>query len=179
VSRNLDQPEEPAHEPKPAVVPEQQNFGKTEYEWAWELHKNCDNLLHQRLASFTAAQAMTLAAFTLLTVARFNASDKIPQGRLDLLETAGMLVLFLGLITAIMGYLVTRPMFKRLEILNIEYLAKNPVYARYRDAPGPRWRLYKIIIPDVLPAVEIGFWIYLLYLLNLGVSVGAAVPGAG
>jgi hypothetical protein len=28
--------------------------------WVWEIHKNCDQLLHQRLASFTAAQAMTL-----------------------------------------------------------------------------------------------------------------------
>ena len=24
--------------------------------WIWEIHKNCDQLIHQRLASFTAAQ---------------------------------------------------------------------------------------------------------------------------
>ena len=50
--------------------------------WVWEIHKNCDGLLHQRLQSFTAAQAMTLAAFTLLTIARFNATN-MPDFRLD------------------------------------------------------------------------------------------------
>ena len=32
---------------------------KEQRSWIWEIHKNCDQLIHQRLASFTAAQAMT------------------------------------------------------------------------------------------------------------------------
>jgi hypothetical protein len=36
-------------------------MSKTTEEWAWEFHKNCDAPLHARLASFTSAQAMTLA----------------------------------------------------------------------------------------------------------------------
>jgi hypothetical protein len=153
---------------------ERKQGGKTELEWAWEIHKNCDHLLHQRLAAFTAAQAMTLAAFTLLTVARFNVDpDKIPIARINLLEAARVLVLLLGLATALLGMFVAKPMFRRLEYLNDNFLYKIPVYHAYREAAvGARLRWYKNIIPVHLPAIEIGFWVLLLMLLVSGILHG-------
>src|SRR2546423_13368887 len=74
--------------------------------WIWEIHKQCDQLLHQRLASFTAAQAMTLAAFTLLTVARFNADpQKIDLTRINLLDRSRFIVIGFGVFLAVAGFL--------------------------------------------------------------------------
>jgi hypothetical protein len=73
--------------------------GKTEVEWAWEIHKNCDQLLHQRLASFTAAQAMTLAAFMVLTVARFQ--PNIPADRIIFVEAGRYVINLFGLILSV------------------------------------------------------------------------------
>lgn len=155
-------------------------FGKSDYEWAWEFHKNCDSLLHQRLASFTAAQAMTLAAFTLLTVARFNASGMMEMSamRINLLEWARALLLILGLLTAIMGLAVTAPMLARLEFINNAYLNQNPVYEAYKlsaqNSAFNGW--YKYVIPRALPAVEIIFWLLLLLLLFIGIKSDLVAP---
>jgi hypothetical protein len=106
---------------------------KDERKWVWEVHKNCDQLLHQRLASFTAAQAMTLASFSVLTVARFNAAAGMPEGRLELLDKARVGIAFFGLFLAFVGWLVTYPMFKRLNYLNHSFLFRDKTYQEYHD----------------------------------------------
>jgi hypothetical protein len=81
--------EQQLHSRLQELVPLTKNqLTKDQRSWIWEIHKNCDQLIHQRLASFTAAQAMTLASFSVLTVARFNAATNIAQGRLCLLDIA-------------------------------------------------------------------------------------------
>jgi|SRR5208283_1627642 len=93
---------------------------KEQRSWIWEIHKNCDQLLHQRLASFTAAQAMTLASFTVLTVARFQADPcKIDPFRIRLLDISRIGVATFGLFLAFAGWLVTYPMLKRLRFLSV------------------------------------------------------------
>jgi hypothetical protein len=155
---------------------------KTEIEWIWEFHKNCDQLLHQRLASFTLAQSMTLAAFTLLTVARFQ--GQVDPCRIPYVEAARYLVAIFGLLMAVFGWLVTYPMLKRLEHLNKKYLTeKIPVYKEYLDTvlestkfPWTGWKFpfkfYKDVIPIWLPAVEFGFWILLISLMTAAILSG-------
>ena len=145
--------------------------GPTNVAWVWEIHKNCDSLLHQRLQSFTATQAMTLAAFTLLTIARFNATN-MPDFRLTLLDYSRILVACFGLLTAVYGWLVTYPMFKRLQYLNLT-LTADPTYKSYIDAADTTMkvpfvridfplRIYRNVIPIWLPLTELGLWIGLI-----------------
>ncbi len=175
--------------------------GKTEVEWAWEFHKNCDQLLHQRLASFTAAQSMTLAAFMVLTNARFQ--PNIPADRLIFIELGRYTIDLFGLLMSIFTWIVTSPMVMRLDYLNKYVLANEiPVYNDYLykslDAftiPGwqlvdrvlkwlgrspeerePR-RFYRMIIPRILPIVELGLWI-ILFLLMVFADVFAGAPSA-
>jgi hypothetical protein len=154
--------------------------GKTDLEWAWEFHKNCDQLLHQRLTAFTNTQAMTLAAFTLLTIARFNTA--VPAERIGYFEAGRVLIAVLGLIMALLGGLVTYPMYRRLQYLNTQFLIdKLPGYREYvitslDDMRLPLIRLkfplrvYRSIIPIWLPLVEVAFWVILLILLVAGIS---------
>ena len=101
--------------------------------WIWEIHKNCDQLIHQRLAAFTAAQAMTLASFSVLTIARFNAAPTMASGRLSLLDWARVWVVLFGIFLAAVGWLVTYPMFKRLNYLNQTFLFRDKIYRDYFD----------------------------------------------
>lgn len=171
-----------------------------EYKWAWEIHKNCDQLLHQRLASFTAAQAMTLAAFTLLTVARFNAAANIPVTRLVLLDCSRLFIVAFGLILALFAWFVTLPMLRRLLFLNEYILKRDDLYRRYIDfidnpfslfdrevsiapdgspvLPGLKpWDLrfpltfYRNIIPMWLPLTEVTVWILLFVFTLIGTLV--------
>lgn len=153
---------------------------KDERSWIWEIHKNCDQLIHQRLASFTAAQAMTLASFSVLTVARFNATG-MPSERLWLLDYARVWVIAFGIFLAAVGWLVTYPMFKRLKYLNQTFLfPKDKIYLDYFDCI--KWKektwncstkkltmfpypLYNKFIPLWLPVAEGLFWLILLGLL--------------
>jgi len=101
--------------------------------WIWEIHKNCDALLHQRLAAFTTAQSMALASFTLLTVARFNADPcKISGWRIMLLDFSRFWIVLFGLFLSYATYMVTAPMLMRLDYLNEKYFFPNdPVYKEY------------------------------------------------
>jgi hypothetical protein len=158
--------------------------GKTEIEWAWEFHKNCDQLLHQRLASFTLAQSMTLAAFTLLTVARFQGA--LDPNRVHYVEAGRYLIALFGLLMAVFGWLVTYPMLERLDYLNNKYLTEEiPVYKAYlvTALEGARlpwskrqfpFNFYRRIIPIWLPAAECMFWILLIGLMS--VAIFAATP---
>jgi hypothetical protein len=111
------------------------SFPKEQRNWIWEIHKNCDQLMHQRLASFMAAQAMTLALFTLLTVARFNADPtKFAPPRIVLLDISRLGVTVFGVFLAVGGYLVTYPMRKRLQYLNDKFFfPKDKIYRDYFD----------------------------------------------
>jgi hypothetical protein len=161
-------------------------FAKVQRQWVWEIHKNCDQLLHQRLASFTAAQAMTLAAFTLLTVARFNADPKnISMERIWLLEGSRVLVILFGAFLAFAGFLVTYPMFKRLRYLNETFLFPlDQIYSDYfhciewtesKWSPASKtifpFPLYRKIIPLWLPVSELVLWGFLMVFLLRGVLV--------
>jgi hypothetical protein len=173
--------------------------------WIWEIHKNCDQLLHQRLASFTAAQAMTLASFSVLTVARFGANVAkaatattaaiagVPPERLLLLDIARLGVIFFGMFLAVVGGFVTYPMFKRLKYLNKEFLFSDKIYRDYFDCiewdeetwePGSKTRfpypLYARFVPVWLPAVEVLFWVGLggLLVVALWGPVAAVLYGA-
>ncbi len=163
--------------------------GKTEVEWAWEIHKNCDQLLHQRLAFFTAAQAMTLAAFMVLTNARFQLG--IPPDRVHWIEAARYTLNLFGVTLSIFTWMVTKPMVMRLDYLNKTILTPSiAIYNGYlNDALAsftiPCWswidwglmqagvpaeertprKFYRNIIPSTLPKVELGFWLVLLGLL--------------
>ena len=108
---------------------------KEERDFIWEIHKNCDQLLHRRLASFTAAQAMTLASFGVLTMARFQADPcKIGVPRIRLLEVSRFGVILLGISLAAAAFLVTYPMVKRLKFINENFLFEDrPVYEAYFD----------------------------------------------
>ncbi|HME21106.1 MAG TPA: hypothetical protein VKI44_07055 [Acetobacteraceae bacterium] len=168
--------------------------------WIWEIHKNCDQLLHQRLASFTAAQAMTLAAFSVLTVARFNATvatpattttaaiGGIPPERLWLLDIARVSVILFGMFLAAVGGLVTYPMFKRLKYLNKAFLFEDNTYCNYfhciewdEETWDPKsktrfpYPLYARFIPFWLPAAEVLFWAVLFGLLVVALWGPAAV----
>lgn len=155
--------------------------GKSEVEWAWEFHKNCDQLLHQRLASFTAAQAMTLAAFMVLTNARFQPGL---DERVVFIEFGRYLIDFFGLALSGFTWMVTYPMVKRLDYLNENILFEEiPMYKTYHQKaledfkiPGWRWidralvrfgapehertprRFYRNIIPRYLPISEMALW---------------------
>ena len=147
-----------------------------DYKWVWEIHKNCDQLLHQRLAAFTAAQAMTLAAFTLLTIARFKIDEDMVQ-RIPFLESSRFLVALFGLLVAVCGWLVTYPMYYRIQHLN-QHLATDSIYKEYldvvdKDVKVPFIRidfplkLYREVIPIWLPVFELGLWIGLIVLTIL------------
>jgi hypothetical protein len=195
-------PEEAAKlilEPQPNMD-EQQIHGKLlnllqtrlmadERKWIWEIHKNCDQLIHQRLASFTAAQAMTLASFSVLTVARFNAATGMAEGRLELLDKARVWVIGFGIFLAAVGWLVTYPMFKRLQYLNQNFLFRDKIYLNYFkciESKESSWgtkaekgtifpySLYKSFIPLWLPIAEGVFWLVLLRLLVVGLSLQPA-----
>jgi hypothetical protein len=163
-------------------------FAKEQRNWVWEIHKNCDQLLHQRLASFTAAQAMTLASFTLLTVARFNADPgKIAPSRILLLDISRVGVTLFGVFLAVTGYLVTYPMVKRLKYLNDKFFFPNDkIYRNYFDciewdentwSPTSKGRFpyafYRNIIPRWLPLAEGLLWVFLLLLLVFGISISS------
>jgi hypothetical protein len=150
---------------------------KTDFEWAWEFHKNCDQLLHQRLTAFTATQAMTLAAFTVLTIARFQTG--VSPDRLVYVDLGRYLIAIFGLAMAACGWLVTYPMYRRLQYLNTHYLAKeNGVYKAYIETavegmkvPILKFdfplRTYRRIIPIWLPLSEIVLWVGLMMLTSI------------
>ena len=153
--------------------------------WIWEIHKNCDQLLHQRLASFTAAQAMTLASFSVLTVARFNAVG-MPEGRLNLLDDARAWVVGFGIFLAFVGWFVTYPMFKRLMYLNQTFLFPgDTIYSDYFNCikwTKKTWgrekkrrtlfpySFYNKFIPLWLPAAEGLFWLVLAIFLAVALK---------
>jgi hypothetical protein len=180
----LDPPPDITEQQRRSRVQELLSITKEQRGWIWEIHKNCDQLLHQRLASFTAAQAMTLASFTLLTVARFNADpQKIAIERLWLLDISRVCVIMFGVFLAIAGIFVTYQMLKRLRFLNEKYLFPgDPIYRAYYDCiewSEENWssntktkfpyRFYRRIIPLWLPVAELLLWIMLLVLLALGI----------
>jgi hypothetical protein len=145
--------------------------------WVWEIHKQCDQLLHQRLASFTAAQAMTLAAFTLLTVARFNADPvRIAQERIHLLDISRLIVIVFGGFLAVASSLVTYSMFRRLNYLNRRFLFRDEIYDAYFYSIGWMVPFYRYIIPVGLPVAEFGLWALLLYLLRQGILADVSLP---
>src|SRR5579859_4182627 len=150
------------------------------YKWAWEIHKDCDQLLHQRLAAFTAAQAMTLTSFTVLTVARFGvkAADNIPPIRIVLLDVSRVFIALFGLLVAVFGWLVTYPMLKRLEALK-EVLREDQIYNKHieivEDLPVPflkirfSFKIYRDVIPVWLPISEFALWIMLILFTFCGI----------
>ena len=106
----------------------------------------------------TPGQAfMTLSSFTLLTVARFSASDTIPFKRLRLLDISRGCVIAFGIFLVIAGFLVTYPMLKRLR-----FLKTKSIFRLY-------YRVYRISIPILLPVAEAVLWVALAYLLWQGV----------
>lgn len=176
----LEPPAEMSEEQVLSRLQEELVLTKDQRQWIWEIHKNCDQLIHQRLASFTAAQAMTLASFGVLTVARFNAGEGIPPLRLELLDEARVWVIGFGLFLAFVSWFVIYPMFKRLKYLNDTYLFRDTIYSDYYHCIEWRrkkwkyktksklllfYRFYKSFIPLWLPIAEGLFWLGLGYLL--------------
>ncbi len=187
----------------PTGYRENKIHGKTEVEWAWEFHKNCDQLLHQRLAFFTAAQAMTLAAFMVLTNARFQLG--VTPDRIWFIEAGRYTLNIFGFMLSVFTWIVTYPMVIRLDYLNETILdIKIPIYQKYHYAaletfriPGwsiidpilarlgfspqdrePR-RFYRNIIPKILPTVEMLMWAILFWLLVWAdVTVGSVSQSA-
>ena len=116
--------------------------------WVWEIHKNCDALLHQRLAAFTAAQSMALVSFTALTVARFTADPcKISILRI-LLEVVHDFEERIG--TSIL-----------IRLLPWQWSTRRASF----------YETYRSIIAASLPAVELLFWTFLSILLVAGVII--------
>jgi hypothetical protein len=140
---------------------------------------------------------MTLAAFTLLTVARFNADpQKIDATRILLLDISRFLVIAFGIFLAVAGLLVTYPMLKRLKYLNEIFLFRDRIYDGYfhsiewraKDWHAKKrlptmygWiiRFYRQIIPVWLPVAEIMLWIFLFALLGWGVRITYLTDGPG
>lgn len=162
----------------------------SEEQWrrAFEIHKNCDQLLHQRLTAFTGLQAFAITAYAALTVARFQ--QAVSPERIIWFEVSRVGLISFGIITAIFGWMVTFPMLVRLRYLNDRYLKQDKIYLEYideahRQAPynvllenwpkldsrlRARWIEYRNVIPILLPLFEILLW--LLFLLTL---VGASI----
>lgn len=127
---------------------------------------------------------MTLAAYTLLSIARFGAivSVELPKQRLWFLDASRVLLVAFGLFLTMAGYLVTYAMFKRLKFLNDTYLFEDEIYKLYHDCiDWDNWTqrekrvvfpnsLYKNIIPLWLPLAEWTLWLCLLVLLWWGIS---------
>ena len=151
-----------------------------EYQVALEIHKNCDSMLHQRLASFTAAQSFSLAAFMLLTVARFQAA--LAPDRIVFLDAIRYAIIAFGIVLSVFGWMVTYPMLMRLRYLDDIYLRNNRVYAEdidiehvanthdvFSQVPGIKklWRVYRWVIPILLPFAEFALWIFIFIVMTL------------
>jgi hypothetical protein len=122
---------------------------------------------------------MTLASFSVLTVARFNATTAVAPERLWLLDIGRVCVIVFGIFLAAVGWLVTYPMYKRLKYLNERFLFPGDnIYHDYFHCiqwkeetwdPDTKTRfpyeLYSRFIPLWLPAAEGLFWTGLLGLL--------------
>ena len=156
---------------------------------AFDIHKNCDQMLHQRLTAFTALQAFAIAAYTTLTIARFQAA--VPSERIVWFEFSRVSLIAFGIVTAIFGWMVTFPMLVRLRYLNDKYLFTDPIYKSYMlDAHldqnynklllewpktdtylRKKWLNYRYVIPILLPLFEISLWsIFLVALIGAWIS---------
>lgn len=155
--------------------------------WAFEIHKNCDSMLHQRLSAFTAIQSFTIAAYTLLTNARFQPS--FPTERIFYLEFGRYAIGAFGISIAVFGWMVTYPMLVRLQYLDENYLTKSDIYKKYlRDSIDEGvykmlhnnksrisfsvpniWKNYRTIIPVWLPVAEIVLWVVLLANMTIAI----------
>ncbi|WP_139226233.1 hypothetical protein [Falsiroseomonas stagni] len=159
---------------------------KDEHEWAWEFHKQCDALLHSRLAAYFTGQSFLLTSFTLIII-------NPAHGPKILLY----LVAILGLFTGIIWLFVNVAMFARLEALNEKYLFRknedrlrvkfkaieNDKAEKMRDVftfyirdsiqetnlwfplPSPL-RLYKYFIPYATPFLFVFLWAAILICLS-------------
>jgi hypothetical protein len=184
---------------------EKEERAKIKIEWRdiWEIHKQCDALLHSRLTAFTALQAFSIAAYIALTVARFSSS--LPPERADYVEYGRFGLILFGMLTALFGWMVTFPMLVRIRFLNGEYLCNEKLfqqeaaaYTRYmyesledrryntlfynRESTSatPKlgrariWPRYTSVIPVFLPAVEMLLWLAFLALQILGMHATSA-----
>jgi hypothetical protein len=138
---------------------------RTELEWAWEIHKNCDQLLHQRLAAFITAQAMTVAGFMTLTIARFQPGLSVERALW--IDGGRYALIIFGFVLALAAMAVSWPMYRRLQFLNNQYMRKLEVFDQYLNhINGPiRYAWYRLIIPFWLPLVEMIFWAILFLLV--------------
>lgn len=172
----------------------------TDEEWkrAFEIHRNCDHLMHQRLTAFTALQAFTITAYATLTVARFQLG--VPVERIVWFEVSRIGLISFGIVSAVFGWMVTFPMLVRLRYLNETYLNDDPIYEKYIKAAHEdsrfnvllpkhpridsllrgRWIEYRTVIPIFLPLAEIGLWlVFLLTLAGAWISTWIFGTGSG
>lgn len=91
--------------------------GKSETEWAWEFHKQCDNLLHSRLAAYFTGQSFLVTAFVI------SKSNFMQFGHPTLIALC-----VVGFLTSLLWLFVNVSMYIRLEGLNRRYL--------FTDSPG-------------------------------------------
>ena len=86
---------------------------KNQHEWAWELHKQCDLLLHSRLSAYFVGQSFLVTSFVLAVANKCSFHPLVPP-----------LISIVGFLTATMWLFVNAAMYRRLEALNQKYLLR-------------------------------------------------------
>lgn len=158
---------------------------KDEHEWAWEFHKQCDILLHNRLTAYFIGHSFLISAYTSFITSKFD--NRVIFAKI---------ICIVGIATAIVWLFVNVAMYSRLEALNQKYLFRRDpnrkkgdfdsvadgaagtmreVFSFYiRDSiveksvpftPIPI-RHYKTFIPYVTPFLFIIVWSVFIYLTN-------------
>lgn len=156
---------------------------KDEHEWAWELHKQCDILLHSRLTAYFIGHSFLISAFTAFSVSQNPKSYYFAS-----------VICAVGGITAIIWLFVNASMYARLEALNQKYLFRRdrnrPIghFESIEDGEATKMRdvftfyiydsivtknvpftpipirFYKTFIPYVTPWIFIIVWVVMFYI---------------
>ncbi len=157
---------------------------KDAHEWAWEFHKQCDSLLHSRLAAYFTGQSFLVTAFIVVVANIQKFHNLVPAA-----------IAITGLLTAVLWLFVNAAMYSRLEAINQKYLfskghddlqgkfrpiddgtasvmrevftfyisnsiAKKIIWLFPLPIPIPL-HIYKVFIPYTTPVLFITLWLFL------------------
>lgn len=132
-------------------------------QWAWELHKEADNLLHQRLNGFVAVNAFLTAGYFFATQAVY---DGRPAG------TFMMGISLAGLVLAPLFVGVIRRLVNGIRYLKEEHLFHDAVYSAYFGNRKPGRFFYGLAYG--VPLILFGLW---LLAFVYAASLAFATPG--
>ncbi|HRD26794.1 MAG TPA: hypothetical protein PLO65_00680 [Caulobacter sp.] len=138
-----------------------------ELRWAWELHKEADNLLHQRLNGFVAVNAFLAAGYFFATEAAYN--GKPAHSFVLGISVAGVFLgpVFLGII---------RRLVRGIGHLKQEHLFHDEIYSLYfgKRSKGPFVYWFAYGVPGILTLLWLAALGYSL--LPIGPTLAVAAP---